>query len=152
MFLTLEDFGQVIYGYQVDEITEGNNTIVLQALAAGEEETRSYLEINTNRHESMDGRLIYDVDAIFGATGADRNALILQQAVTLAKWHLVQLCNADVIYEQAKERYDRAVSWLKMLSSGALTMSSLPTKSLESDTTLQPFSFGSRAKFNHEGY
>lgn len=150
MFLTIEDFGQVIYDHQVEYITEGDEGKVLQALAAGEEEARSYLEVNRNRHDSLDGRLIYDVNAIFSATGTERNALILQQAVTLAKWHLVQLCNAEIIYEQAKERYDRAVSWLTRLSSGELTMSSLPTISFEEDTTLQPFSFGSRAKFNHE--
>lgn len=150
MFLTRDDIGQVIYDYQVEQITENDEGIILQALAAGEEEARSYLEVNRNRHDSLDGRLIYDVNAIFSATGSDRHALIVQQALTLAKWHLVQLCNAEVIYEVAKERYDRAVSWLSRLASGDLTLSTLPTISLEDDTTLQPFSFGSRTKFNHE--
>jgi len=151
MFLNPEDFGQVIYGYQVEQITD-DDTVVLQALAAGEEETRSYLEINANRHDSMDGRRIYDVVTIFNAIGTDRNALILQHAVTIAKWHLVQLCNADLIYEQAKERYDRAIKWLIQLSKGDITLSTLPVLTLDNDETIQPFSFGSRAKFNHEGF
>lgn len=150
-FLTPDDIGQVMYEYQVTGITEGDEGKVIQALAAGEEETRSYLEINANRHQSMDGRLIYDVAAIFSATGTNRHALILQQAVTIAKWHLVQLCNADVIAEQAEKRYDRAVVWLNKLSSGAITLSTLPTITPgDSGTTTGPFESGSREKFNHE--
>jgi len=152
MFVNEDDFGNVIYGYQVEQITDGNDDILLQALAAGIEETRSYLEINTNRHDSMDGRLIYDVVAIFSAIGTDRNALILQHTLTIAKWHLVQLCNADIIYEQAKERYDRAITWLRQLSKGDITMSSLPllAQTPDNDNSRKPFSYGSRKKFRYE--
>lgn len=150
MFVTPDDLGQVIYSYQIEQITEGDENIVLQAIAAGVEETRSYLESNVNLKENYDGRLLYDVDAIFEASGDDRNALVLQQAVTISKWHLVQLCNADIIYEQAKERYDRATAWLTKLSKGTITLGTLPTISLEADETIQPFSGGSRPKFNHE--
>ena len=103
MFLTREDLKGGIYEYQVEQITEGDENITLQAMAAAEEEARSYLTPNVGQKEYLDGRLLYDVDAIFGATGLDRNALILQHTVTLAKWHIVELCNADVIYEQAKD-------------------------------------------------
>ena len=132
------------------QITDGDENIVLQAIAAGIDETRSYIEANVNLKENYDGRLIYDADAIFSQTGASRNAIILQHAITLSKWHLVQLCNADVIYEQAKDRYDRAVSWLKQMAKGTITLSSLPVKSFENDESILPFSSGSRTKFNHE--
>ncbi|RWX00926.1 phage protein Gp36 family protein [Flavobacterium cerinum] len=150
MFLQPDDLGQAIYGYQVQEITEGDEGIVLQALAAAEEETRSYLENNVNKMGSLDGRLLYDVAAIFSATGNDRHALIVQHCITIAKWHVIQLSNMDILYEQAKDRYDRAISWLKSLSRGEITLSSLPTISLEDNSTLLPFSSGSRLKFNHE--
>lgn len=152
MFLTVEDLDQVIYGYQINQITEGRDDLVLQALAASEEETRSYIEPNTNRRESLDGRLLYDAEAIFTATGTDRNALILQHCVTIAKWHLVQLCNADIIYEQARERYDRAITWLRSLKNGDTTMKTLPmlTPSTEGEFIPKPFSYGSRKKFRHE--
>lgn len=150
MFLVPADLENTMYGYQIDQITEGNDDIVLEALAAAEEETRSYLEANPIQKENQDGRFIYDVVLIFSKTGNDRNSLIKQHCLTIAKWHIVQLCNADVIYEQAKDRYDRAIAWLNKLSKGQLTLSSLPVKSIEDDETLQPFSFGSRPKFNHE--
>ncbi len=151
MFLTEDDLGGVIYDYQVEQITEGDNNILLQGLAAAEEEARSYLEPNTNQTQYLDGRRLYDVAAIFSQEGTDRNALILQHCLTLAKYHIIQLSNVDVLYEQAKERYDRAIEWLTKLSSGEVNLSSLPQLDrTEDNTEKQPFSFGSRKKFNHD--
>ncbi len=153
MFLKEEDLPSVIYSYQIEQITEGNTAIVLTALAAAEEECRSYLTPNY-MNEYLDGRLIYDTKAIFSATGDQRNPLILQQCIVLAKWHLVILCNADVIYEQAKERYDRATEWLGKLAEGIVNLDTLPTldivKNDEDQDDYTPFLYGSRRKFNHE--
>lgn len=151
MFLTEQDLDSSIYGYQVEQITEGDDNIVNMAMAAAEEEVRSYLSGN-NRIENYDGRLRYDVDAILSASGNDRNPLIVKQAVTIAKWFIVDLCNADIIYEQAKDRYDRSKEWLIGLRDGDNNLSSLPQLSQEDlgADERQPFSYGSRKKFNHE--
>lgn len=147
MFLQKEDLPSTMYGYQLEQITEGNDIIVDEALAAAEEEVRSYLTGN-NRREWLDGRLQYDVDVILGTTGTERNALIKKHAITIAKWWIIDLANADIIYEQAKERYDRSVEWLDKLSKGEVTISTLPQIDVELTET-QPFSFGSNRKFNH---
>lgn len=141
MFLSKEDLGSAIYGYQVDQITEGNDDLVLQAIGAAIQEVGGYLS----------GASLYDVPAIFATTGAQRNSLILAHTITVAKWYIVELCNADIIYEQAKERYDRAVAWLIKLSKGTVKLDSLPIipiadSSDESDT----FGHGSRVKFIHD--
>lgn len=154
MFLTKEELGNVIYGYQISQITENDDSIVLDAINSATEEIRSYLTGN-NKKEWLDGRLQYDVDAILNAQGADRNPLILAHTKTIAKWFIVELCNADIIYEHAKERYDRSVNWLKMLAKGEVTLSSLPSKKSEpttgnTSTQKEPFAYGSRKKFNHE--
>lgn len=151
MFLAKEDLGSVIYAYQIDQITEGNDDLVAQALAAAEEEAKSYLSQNINKLETLDGRIIYDVAAIFGASALDRNSLILQHCLTLAKFHIATLCNADFIYEQAKERYDRAIDWFTKLSKGTVVLTSLPKITLDdTNSERQPFSAGSRSKFNHD--
>lgn len=150
MFIEKEDFGSVIYAYQVDQITEGNDDLVSQALAAGVEEAKSYLTANVNSLTTFDGRIVYDVEAIFNAVGLDRNSLILQHCLTLAKFHLAVLCNADFIYEQAKERYDRAIDWFTKLSKGTVVLTSLPKINIEETTERNPFSSGSRTKFNHD--
>lgn len=136
-----------MYGYQMDQITEGDDAITMNAMAAAEEEVRSYLTGN-NKIDWQDGRLQYDVEAIMTATGGDRNPLILKHAIVIAKWWVVDLCNADIIYEQAKERYDRSVKWLRELSQGKINLSTLPVLDNEA-TERQPFSSGSRPKFNH---
>lgn len=151
MFLEKEDLGSVIYAYQIDQITEGNDDLVAQALAAAEEEAKSYLTPNINKLEALDGRILYDTEVIFSASGLDRNALILQHCLTLAKFHIATLCNADFIYEQAKERYDRAIDWFTKLSKGTVVLTSLPKITLDdTNSDRQPFSSGSRTKFNHE--
>ena len=148
MFLREEDMPATLYGYQIEQITDGNDHILFMAMAAAEEEVRSYLTGN-NMREWQDGRLKYDTNAIFTATGAARNPIILRHCLIVAKWWLVDLCNAEVVMEQVKERYDRTVAWLKMLSKGDVTVSSLPTLS-DVNNDRQPFGFGSREKFSHE--
>ena len=151
MFLEKEDLGSVIYSYQLDQITEGNDDLVAQGLAAAEEEAKSYLTPNVNKLEVLDGRILYDTEIIFNAEGLDRNALILQHSLTLAKFHIATLCNADFIYEQAKERYDRAIDWFTKLAKGTVVLTSLPRIVLDdTNNNRQPFSSGSRAKFNHD--
>lgn len=153
MFLEIEDLGTTIYDYQVEQITEGNEQITLEALLTAEEEVRSYLSLN-NKREKYDGRLIYDVDKILAATGTARNPMIKKTMVTIAKWYIVELCNADIVYETAKERYDRAITWLNKLSKGDLTLSTLPViennPSENDDDSTEPFAYGSREKFQHE--
>ena len=150
MFLEKEDLGSVIYAYQVDQITESNDDLVAQALGAAIEEAKSYLTANVNSLKTFDGRIIYDVEVIFNQIGLDRNSLILQHCLTLAKFHIAVLCNADFIYEQAKERYDRAIDWFTKLAKGTVVLTSLPRINIEETEDRNPFSSGSRTKFNHD--
>lgn len=154
MFLEIEDLKNSIYNYQIDQITDGDTNITLQAIATAEQEVRSYLAGNAKK-EWADGRLRYDVDAIMNATGNDRNALILSHTATIAKYYIIELCNADIIYEIAKERYDRAVAWFKDLAKGLINLDTLPQLpeddgTGDGDESTYPFFYGSREKFNHE--
>ena len=152
MFIEKEDLGNVIYDYQLDQITDGDDNIVAQGIAAAVEEAKSYLTPNLNDRKWLDGRILYDVETIFNATELDRNSLILQHCCTLAKWHIAQLCNADFIYEKAKDRYDRAISWFTKIATGTINLSTLPQLVRDEETAgdKKPFEFGSRIKFNHD--
>lgn len=153
MFLSITDLKNNIYNYQVEQITENDESIVFQALDTAEQEVKSYFYIN-NKKEHLDGRKIYDVDKIFSARGQERNALIVSLCLSVAKWYIVDLCNADIIYDHAKERYDRAIDFLKKLNKGEITLGNLPTletsETEETTTESQSFLFGSRQKFNHD--
>ncbi len=141
MFLEKEDLGSAIYGYQVDEITEGNDDLVFRAIESATDEVKGYLA----------GMSLYDVDAIFATNGSARNSLLVTHTATVAKWYLVELCNADMIYEQVKERYDRATAWLTKLAKGTVTLGGLPLLTIDADESeTDAFGYGSRTKFNHE--
>lgn len=152
MFIEKEDLGSTIYEYQIDQITDGDDGKVGEACSAAIEEAKSYLTPNVDNKKWLDGRLLYDVENIFNKTGNDRHSLIVRHTCTLAKWYLAELCNADFIYEKAKDRYDRAVSWFNKVAEGKINVSSLPQLTRDETTAgdKQPFEFGSRTKFNHD--
>jgi hypothetical protein len=153
MFLQEDDMGTVIYDYQVEQIADGDDTAMPSAIMAAVEEAQSYLSPN-DRKEWQDGRPKYDVEKIFNTTAEGRNYLILQHCKTLAKFHFINLCNADILYERAQKNYDRAVSYLKDLGRGNVTLKSLPlieeTPEIEIVDEILPYRSGSRKKFNHE--
>jgi phage gp36-like protein len=149
-FITEDELKTVAYSYQISEITEADNTIVLSAIATAIQEVKGYLIAN-NKKEFLDGRLIYDADAIFSATGTNRNELILQYTKVVALWHLLIICNVDMIYEHIKDRYDRVIDFLKKVNKGDVTLDlPLLSEDTENIEAKQPFRFGSRKKFNHD--
>jgi len=150
-FLTKEELKTVAYSYQISEITETDDDIVLQAIETGTKEIQGYLRRN-NKKEYDDGRIVYDVTAVFAATGAARDSLILQYTKIISLWHLLILCNVDIVYEHVKERYDRAIDYLKKVNKGDITLDlpALPVTDPDANGKGLPFRFGSRRKFNHD--
>lgn len=150
-FIETAEMKTAMYAYQLAQITENDDTLILIGIETAIEEVRSYLTAN-NQHRFRDGRLLYDTDTIFNATGSDRNPLLLAVCKTIAEWWITQLCNADIVYQQLKERYDRATDWLKQLASGTVNLSALPQLNPETENTpaAATFTYGSRTKFNHE--
>ena len=156
-FITTAELKSAIYSYQLDEITENDADIPVMAIDAAVEEMKSYLAPG-DQSQYRDGRKRYDVAAIFGATGADRNALVLELCKSMAVYYACRLANVDIIQEQVKERYDRAIEWLEKVSATGKYKDSPPLNANlpvlaaldpEADASL-PFRFGSRDKFSHE--
>jgi len=146
MFITIEELHSIIYEYQLQQITQQNQDIAFMAIATAEQEVKSYLTPNAQKHW-QDGRLRYDVALIFSKKGINRNPLLVQQVKTVAVWYLCQLSNPDIIYENIKERYDRVIDYLKQVALGSVTLD-LPLLTTNKNT--KPFRFASRKKFNHE--
>ena len=152
-FLEESDMGSTIYDYQVEQIADGNDEAMPDAINAAIEEVKSYLTQN-DRKEYNDGRPHYDVDKIFSKTGTERNALLLQKTKTIAKFHFIDLCNADILYDRAQKNYDRAVAFLVKLGKGDVTISGLDliddSTEVPGEDEPLPYRSGSRKKFNHE--
>ena len=157
MFLETEELKSVIYDYQLNEITEADADIPVMAINAAIQEMKSYLNPG-NQSLYRDGRKRYDVEAIFSATGTDRNALILELCKSISTYYICRIANVDIIHEKVQKMYDRAIDWLEKVSATGKHAGKQPLNAdlpvmaaldAEDDSSL-PFRFGSRDKFTHE--
>lgn len=134
-FLTPSEINTHLYGEVVAEIERhATDTPLLQsAIDASVAEVKSYLSQ-------------YDKAAIFGATGNDRNPIILLYTKDIAVWHYINLCNVDVDYEERRERYEKATEWLGKVQSGKV-VPELPVPAIENTTEGEGFiKWGSNPK------
>lgn len=65
-------------------------------------------------------RPTYDVKAVFGAVGDDRNRLIVMYTADIALYHMVASSPQKMGSEIRKERYDRAIKWLEGVQAGKI--------------------------------
>lgn len=157
MFLEIDEMKSVLYEYQMNEIAESDEDIIVDGILAGVSEVKSYFTAS-NQRQWDDGRPKYDVNAIFGATGKDRDAWVLRMCKTVAAWNICELSNIDIIYQHVKERYDKTIDTLEKIAglgqykdSPTLTPD-LPTIEPDPDgsNVKKVFRYGSATKFNHE--
>lgn len=81
----------------------------------------------------------YDVDAIFAARGADRNQLVLMMAIDIAVYHIFCQHNPYKMSQIRKDRYDRAVEWLKAVAAGKVTIADAPRLDPEEAAASSPW-------------
>ncbi|MBR1644311.1 MAG: DUF1320 family protein [Bacteroidales bacterium] len=136
MFITKEEIKTHLYDYQVDQITDGDDTLITSAIDTAIAEVKAYL---ANR---------YDVATIFSQSGPDRSPLIVEHVKVCAVWHLLLLCNVDAIYERYEKAYDRSITFLKQVADGLLSpdLPYLQTSSGQPTGTIQ---LKSNPKFTH---
>lgn len=81
----------------------------------------------------------YDCDAIFGAVGADRHPLVLMMAIDIAVYHLFCQHNPYKMSQIRKERYERAVEWLKAVAAAKVTIDGAPRLPEETQQANSPW-------------
>lgn len=74
----------------------------------------------------------YDCQKIFSARGKERNALILMFAIDITLYHVCSIHNPQKFSSLRKERYERAMEWLKGVSKMEIGIPEAP--SLDSET------------------
>lgn len=131
MIITKESLQNNIYQYQLDSITNNNDTIVEQGIAVAIEEMKSYMSARYNTSSIFDPSI--QTNAFLTALGKD-----------IAIWHIAKLAHVDMI--NIKDRYEYSIKWLKDLANGNVTMD-LPLKTNAPQTQ---FIIDSHTKFNHD--
>lgn len=114
MFITKEDFSITIRPYEIDQITDGDDTIVDMAISAAVGEMKPYL-------------FRYDTDKIFAAAGDGRHPLLVRFAVDIAVFELVSIARPDQDLENRRALYKRAIDWLKQVKNEEMPVD-LPLK------------------------
>jgi phage gp36-like protein len=118
-FITLNDYDASIHREILDSLlrvdAENPDYAIIEICEdRAIEEMRCYLD------------KFYDCDAIFGATGEERNQLVLMMALDIAIYHIFCQHNPYKMSQIRKDRYDRAVEWLKAVSAGKITIADAP--------------------------
>lgn len=117
-FIQLSDYDSTVHRDILDSLLRGeaddNSRIIedceMQAIA----EMKSYLNKS------------YDVEKIFTTEGTARHPLVLMYAKDIAVYHLFCIHNPFKMSQIRKDRYERAVDWLKGVASGLITVDGAP--------------------------
>ena len=108
MFIDNEDYRVVIGEAALKVVSQSTPENIANAEVEAIEEISGYL------------RPVYDTDAIFSASGADRNRLIVMYTADIALYHLSASQPQKMGSEIRKERYERAVRWLEGVQAGRI--------------------------------
>ena len=101
-FITPQDYDASIHREILDALTRNDDAIIEICEDRAISEMRGYLSAR------------YDADTIFKAEGTARNELVLMMAVDIAVYHLFSIHNPQKMSQIRKDRYDRAIEWLKL--------------------------------------
>lgn len=137
MFIVNEDYRVVIGDAALKVISQSSPENIANAEAEAIEEIAGYL------------RPVYDADAVFSASGDDRNRLIVMYTADIVLYHLAASQPQKMGSEIRRERYDRAIRWLEGVQAGRI-VPDLPLK--VSDDGIPGFgtSFHSSPKLRHD--
>lgn len=106
MFLSVDDIKTHLRPEITNQITRGDDTLIVAAIDAAVVQIKSYLGA-------------YDIEKIFNATVP--NALLLIFSKDIAVWHLINICNAGTDLELRETRYKEAIAWLRDVQEGDTT-------------------------------
>lgn len=141
---------------QFIETTDYDATVHRELLDAVTRQDEAIIEICEDRAISeMKGYLSrrFDIAAIFAATGNSRHQLILMFCLDMAVYHIFCIHNPQKLGQIRKDRYDRAIEWLKQVGNpnNPLPVDGLPLNSaaLLPDANTTPYVMSSNTKRNN---
>ena len=113
-YIRIEDYDASIHAEILDRITRSDSAVIEVCEDRAVAEMRGYLG----------GR--YDCDRIFSAEGDERHPLVLMMAIDIAVYHLCCIHNPRTVSDIRRERYERAVEWLKAVAAQQVSIDGAP--------------------------
>lgn len=133
-FINIEDYDASIHRDILDALTRDDASLVEICEDRAIAEMRCYLSKR------------YDCDAIFSAQGDERNQLVLMMALDIAIYHIFSIHNPQKLSQLRKDRYDRAVEWMRAVADEEVSIEGVPLLSEEERAAKAPLMFRSNPK------
>lgn len=133
-FVQLNDYDASIHREILDALTREDNAVVEVCEDRAIAEMRCYLS----------GR--YDCDAIFSASGDSRNQLVLMMVLDIAVYHIFCIHNPQKLSQVRRDRYDRAVEWMKAVAAEEISIDGAPLLPEEQRAARASFRISSNRK------
>lgn len=122
----------------VDQLTDGNNTYVDEAIKDAQERIK----------ERISQRI--DVTTEFAKTGANRHRSLLKHAISITIYYLFQRLYTDVLPDGRVEAYNAAEKWLDEVNTAKITTTL--TKVDETNKKGWSIKWGSEPKKSSQNY
>lgn len=113
-FVRIYDYDASVHREILDALVRDDETLVEICEDRAIAEIRSYLSKR------------YDCDAIFSAEGKERNQLILMMVIDIAVYHIFCIHNPQKLSQVRKDRYERAVAWMKAVANEDISIDGVP--------------------------
>ena len=132
-FIIKTDYPASIHTEILASLTRDDDSVIEICEDRAVSEMRSYMSSR------------YDCDAIFSASGDKRHPLVLMMAIDITVYHIFCIHNPQKLSQIRKDRYDRAIEWLKAVSKGQITIEGAPALSVSDDTAQSAPMFNMRS-------
>lgn len=113
-FIDIKDYDASVHREILDALVRDDETLVEICEDRAIAEMRSYL----NKR--------YDCNMIFSETGEKRNQLILMMVIDIAVYHIFCIHNPMKLSQVRKDRYERAVEWMKAVAEEKISIDGAP--------------------------
>ena len=113
-FVNIEDYDASVHREILDALVRDDESLIEICEDRAIAEMRCYLSKR------------YDCDAIFSAAGAERNQLILMMVIDIAVYHIFCIHNPQKLSQIRKDRYERAVEWMRAVSDEEISIEGVP--------------------------
>lgn len=113
-FVQLSDYDASIHREILDALVRDDDTIVEICEDRAIAEMRCYLSKR------------YDCDRIFSALDSERHQLVLMMVLDIAVYHIFCIHNPMKLSQIRKDRYERAVEWMKAVAREEISIEGAP--------------------------
>lgn len=113
-FIDIKDYDASVHREILDALVRDDETLVEICEDRAISEMRSYL----NKR--------YDCNMIFSETGEKRNQLILMMVIDIAVYHIFCIHNPMKLSQVRKDRYERAVEWMRAVAEEKISIDGAP--------------------------